>query len=183
MFIYIIYKYLWKYSDYYYFLFFSYILIYMLLLKCDKVGESVFLGSYIHNIDKKNRLSLPTKLRNGLGTTIILSKGFDGCLTLRTPKDFDEYTKKLLALSQTKVKIRTISRQLLANASEIDIDSANRILIPANLMKEANLENSITIIGLGDKLEIWNSNDYNELKNISDKSLEELAESIEDESI
>lgn len=128
----------------------------MLSLKCDKVGESgtMFLGTFIHNIDNKNRLSIPAAIRNQLGKSVVISKGFDGSLNLRTPEEFQVYASKLLSLSQTKLNTRTIQRQLLANAAEIDIDSANRILIPANLIQEAKLQTSVTIIGLGNKLEI-----------------------------
>ncbi len=140
----------------------------------------MFLGTFIHNIDNKNRLSIPAAIRNQLGKSVVISKGFDGSLNLRTPEEFQVYASKLLSLSQTKLNTRTIQRQLLANAAEIDIDSANRILIPANLIQEAKLQTSVTIIGLGNKLEIWDSLKYAEMKEATDSTLEEVAEGIED---
>ena len=141
----------------------------------------MFLGTYKHNLDSKNRLTIPSTLRNQLGKTVVISKGFDGSLNLRTPEEFKLYAEKLLALSQTKISTRTITRQLLANASEIDIDSANRVLIPSNLLNEASIQTSVTIIGLGNKLELWNSDQYEKFKSESDSTLEEIAESINDE--
>ena len=123
------------------------------MVKWVKVGK-MFLGTYKHNLDSKNRLTIPSTLRNQLGKTVVISKGFDGSLNLRTPEEFKLYAEKLLALSQTKISTRTITRQLLANASEIDIDSANRVLIPSNLLNEASIQTSVTIIGLGNKLEL-----------------------------
>ena len=140
----------------------------------------MFLGTFIHNIDNKNRLSIPAVIRNQLGKSVVISKGFDGSLNLRTPEEFQIYASKLLSLSQTKLNTRTIQRQLLANAAEIDIDSANRILIPANLIQEAKLQTAVTIIGLGNKLEIWDSQQYAKLKEATDSTLEEVAEGIED---
>lgn len=141
----------------------------------------MFLGTYKHNLDAKKRLTIPSVVRNQLGKTVVISKGFDGSLNLRTPEEFKIYANKLLALSQTKLNTRIITRQLLANAAEIDIDNANRVLIPSNLLTEASIDTSVTIIGLGDKLELWNSDKYEKLKNESDGTLEEIAESIENE--
>lgn len=141
----------------------------------------MFLGTYTHRLDAKNRLSIPSMLRSKLEKVVVISKGFDGSLNLRTPEEFQIYTQKLLALSQTKLNTRILTRQLLANAVEIDIDSANRILIPSNLLQEAKIENDVTIIGLGNKLELWNSSIYQKQKEENDNALEEIAESIEND--
>lgn len=140
----------------------------------------MFLGTFNHNLDAKNRLSIPSAVRTQLGKSIVISKGFDGSLNIRTVEEFQNYATKLLSLSQTKLNTRTIQRQLLANAAEIEIDSANRILIPANLIKEAGIKTAVTIIGLGDKLELWDSETYAQLKADTDSTLEEVAERIED---
>lgn len=142
----------------------------------------MFLGTYYHNLDSKNRLTIPSKLLSKLGNekSIIVSKGLDGCLELRRLEDFNSYSNKLLALSQNKVNTRTILRQLLANASEIEIDVANRILLPTNLLNEAKITKEIVIIGVGNKCEIWDKNAYEEFKNRTDSILEELAENIDD---
>ncbi len=140
----------------------------------------MFLGTFNHNLDAKNRLSIPSTVRTQLGKSVVISKGFDGSLNIRTPEAFQEYATKLLSLSQSKLDTRTMQRQLLANAAEIEIDSANRILIPANLIKEAKIETAVTIIGLGDKLELWDAKTYADLKDATDSTLEEVAERIED---
>ncbi|MGL4951483.1 MAG: division/cell wall cluster transcriptional repressor MraZ [Mycoplasma sp.] len=143
----------------------------------------MFLGNYKHQLDTKNRLTLPSKILGNIkSTSIILSKGFDGCLELRTPEAFELYSQKIMALSQNKIKSRTLLRQLLANANEIDIDSAKRILLPSNLIAEAKITKSIVILGLGNKCEIWDEEIYESFKLQSDNVLEELAESLDDES-
>ena len=141
----------------------------------------MFLGTYNHNLDTKNRLTIPSKVLSQLGDTktVIVSKGLDGCLELRKVSDFDAYSQKLLTLSQTKLKTRTMLRQLLANASDIEIDSANRILLPTNLLNEAHITKEVVIIGVGDKCELWDKAAYEAFKADSDKLLEELVESIE----
>lgn len=139
----------------------------------------MFLGTYEHSLDPKNRLSLPSKLRGKLPSLVILSKGYDGCLELRTPEEFDKYAKSLTELSNTHKDSRLIVRQIFANAIDIELDSSNRILIPVNLLKEANLKKDITIIGLGNKLEIWDKENYLKFKEESDKTFENVAERLE----
>lgn len=142
----------------------------------------MFLGTYNHSLDSKNRLTIPSKILLQLtDKNIIVSKGFEGCLELRTCNNFETYMKRLLALSQNKLSTRTLLRQFMANASDIEIDSANRILIPLNLLNEAKITKNIVIIGLGDKCEIWDQEAYELFKKNSDNLLEELAEGINDE--
>ncbi len=144
----------------------------------------MFLGTFEHNLDAKNRLTIPSKVLNTLdGNMLVVSKGFDGCLEARSPSDFKIFVDKLMALSQNKLTTRTILRQLLANAAEIEIDSANRILIPNNLLKEVGITKEVTIIGLGNKLEIWDSNQYSKFKENSDGILEKIAEDLDDNGI
>lgn len=150
--------------------------------KCDKVGGSVFLGTFYHNLDAKNRLTIPSRILSQLSNnkSIIVSKGLDGCLDLRTLDAFDQYSNQLLALSQNKQNTRTILRQLLANASEIEIDSANRILLPTNLLDEAHISKEVVIIGVGNKCEIWDKEAYEKFKQETDQILVEIAEGLND---
>ena len=114
----------------------------------------MLLGTYNHSLDSKKRLILPSKIVAKLDKEIVVSKGFDGCLELRTEAEFEKYSQKLLQLSQNKKEARILIRQLLANAANLVIDNANRILIPSTLLSETNIKSQVTIIGLGNKLEI-----------------------------
>ena len=140
----------------------------------------IFLGTYFHNIDSKNRLSMPAKFASSLGEKIVVSKGFDGCLEIRSSKSFEEYANKLMSLTQTKKDSRIVIRQLLANAANIELDNARRILIPLNLLKEANIKTSVVVIGIGNKIEIWDEQKYNQFKLETDKTYESIAERLEE---
>ncbi len=140
----------------------------------------MFLGTYNHSIDKKNRLNLPTKIVVKLSDVVIVNKGFDGCLELRSQQEFENYSNQLMKLSQNKSESRILVRQLLANAAEITIDKQNRILIPGNLLNECNIKEQVTIIGIGNKLEIWPSQLYEEYKKNTDNTYVEIAERIDD---
>ena len=120
----------------------------------------MFLGTYEHSIDSKNRLSLPSRIVSKINEDVVVSKGFDGCLELRTLSAFEVYSEKLMQLSQNKKDSRIVIRQLLANAIDLSLDSAKRILIPNSLLAESNITKDVVIIGLGNKLEIWDKGTY-----------------------
>lgn len=141
----------------------------------------MLLGTYNHSLDSKKRLIIPAKIAAKLDKEVVVSKGFEGCLELRTELEFEKYSQKLLKLSQNKREARILIRQLLANAANLSIDNANRILIPNVLLDETKIKTQATIIGLGDKLEIWDTNSYNEFKKLTDKTYEDIAERIDDD--
>lgn len=143
-------------------------------------GNMIFLGTYEHSIDAKNRLTLPSKFVAKLSKTIVVSKGFDGCLEIRSDVAFEEYANKLMEFSQTKKDTRVVTRQLLANASDLEIDGAKRILVPANLLAEAGLTKNIVIIGVGNKIELWDAEAYATFKTNSDNTYESIAEKLDE---
>jgi MraZ protein len=114
----------------------------------------MFLGTFQHSLDNKNRLSLPTKFINLLPKTIVVNKGFDGCLEIRSADDFKTYINKIIDYPHTKKGTRDISREVIANAADIEIDGANRILIPSNLLAEAKIKKNIVILGIGNRIEL-----------------------------
>lgn len=138
----------------------------------------MFLGTYEHALDPKNRLSLPSRLRDKLEKAVVLSKGLDGCLELRTPEEFERYAAGLSSLSATKKDARTFVRQVFANSADVAIDSANRILIPAPLLAEGNLKRDVVVIGVGRKIEIWDKDKYAAFKEETDPQFETVAEHL-----
>lgn len=123
---------------------------------CHKVGQSgmIFIGTYEHTLDNKNRLTLPSKVIDKLSKTIVINKGLDNCLELRNLSDFENFITKLDKYSDMKKDVRIVRRHLLGDASDIEIDNAKRVLIPNHLLQKANIKKDIVLIGIGDHLEI-----------------------------
>lgn len=138
----------------------------------------MFFGTYEHNLDAKNRISLPTRLRSNIGDEIVVSKGFDGCLELRTVEEFNIYAGKLSQLPTNHRDSRVVLRQIFGNAFNIQIDKANRILIPPNLLAEAKLKKSVTFVGAGRHIEIWDTESFAAFKQETDKTFESVAENL-----
>ncbi|QZX48845.1 division/cell wall cluster transcriptional repressor MraZ [Mycoplasma sp. E35C] len=141
----------------------------------------MFIGNYQHNIDLKGRLSIPAKLRNLIKDSVVLSRGLDGCLELRTPEEFDKYANKFLAQSSNSQQSRNYRRLLFANSSTVEIDSANRILIPANFKQMASLSKEAVIIGMGDHIEIWDQKAYDQFNEDNFDKFTELAEAMDND--
>ncbi|AFP75984.1 division/cell wall cluster transcriptional repressor MraZ [Mycoplasmoides gallisepticum] len=141
----------------------------------------MFIGNYQHNIDPKGRLSIPSKLRSLIQDSVVLSRGLDGCLELRTNQEFENYANKFLSQSNNKQQNRNYKRLLFANSLTVEIDSANRILIPANFKKMANLNKEVVIIGMGDHIELWDINAYEQFNEANFDKFNELAESMDDD--
>jgi MraZ protein len=121
----------------------------------------IFLGTYKHTLDAKKRLVLPAKIVNKLPETIVVSRGFEGCLELRSMESYEKYANALNAFSQFKSDTRILERKLIGKAQDIQIDNAKRILIPEFLLEVAGISKDVILIGRNDKIEIWDEGKFN----------------------
>ncbi len=116
-------------------------------------------GEYKHNIDAKNRMFLPVKLREQLGETVVMIKSIDKCISVYPMQAWNSFTEKLEALPE--IQARKVKRFIYSSAVDTQPDSQGRVLIPQNLKEYAELESSAIVIGNGDHCEIWNEALYN----------------------
>ncbi len=128
-------------------------------------------GEYEHTIDAKGRMFLPAKFRLELGERVFITRGLDRCVCIYPVDEWDKFMAKIDTLPP--VKARHVKRVLSASAVDTDVDSQGRVLIPAQLRERAELGKTVTVIGVGEKAEIWNTESYNKYKSdISDDELE-----------
>lgn len=154
--------------------------------KWRKVGDNMseamlfhnFIGEFAHNIDKKGRIIIPAKFREAFGKELIVAKGLDGCLNLYTIEQWNTLMKQLMSLPNTKKETRLFKRNLAAKASECEIDGQGRILIPANLVKEADLKKECYVIGTGNTVEIWSKERWEAYNEEHSDDFEEVAEAL-----
>jgi MraZ protein len=142
----------------------------------------MLIGEYIHTIDEKNRVSLPAKFRKEMGKVVIVTPGLDSCLFVFTIQEWEKVSKRLGSnegdLSFLKSDQRTFNRNMFGQAVEVEVDSIGRILIPDFLKERAKLKNTGAIIGVQDRLEIWNDKVWLEYKKKAEKEAEGLAEKL-----
>lgn len=125
----------------------------------------MFTGTYENSIDSKNRMIVPSKYRNQLGGKCMLARGFDTCLYIYTMDDWEELVLKMKKLRQTDRDMRKFIREFFSNASECQLDSQGRILIPQNLKSYAGITKDLITLGAMDKIEVWSKEVYNDSEN------------------
>ncbi len=139
-------------------------------------------GEYIHTLDNKDRFILPAKFRDKLKTLeekkLYITRGLDGCLSLYAKKAWKQLEEKLESLSFTKQQSRSFNRLLFSGASEIDVDAQGRIILPEYLKEFAQIKREIVIIGVVNRIEIWDKNSWNKFYQENRKKFEEMAENL-----
>ena len=142
-----------------------------------KVVESgvcvMFMGEYHHNIDEKGRLIMPSKFRNDLGETFVITRGIDSCLFVYPMETWNNLTGKLNELSFTKKDVRSFQRFFLSGATICEFDKQGRINITSPLADYAKLNKECVVIGVNDRIEIWSKDNF-------DKFLDENIDNVSD---
>ncbi len=138
----------------------------------------MFIGEYQHSIDPKKRLALPSKFRGELGTRVVLTRGLDGALIIYPMKVWEELAQKLGSLPIGETGKRSFTRLMLSGASDIDLDSQGRILLPEYLKEAAKLGKDVTVVGLYNRLEIWDTKKWQHYKHQAEKNTEKIANEL-----
>lgn len=138
----------------------------------------MFIGEYIHTIDHKRRLAIPSKFRKSLGEKAVIAQGLDNCLVIYPVEEWQKKASKLENLPDSQVSARTFSRIILSGAAEAELDNLGRVLIPEHLRKYAFLKKSVAILGLSNKIEVWDEVTWKEYKSKMEKTVEEFAQQL-----
>ena len=112
------------------------------------------MGTYEHTMDAKGRMAFPTKLRERLGVSFIVTIGLDGCLYVYSNEEWEIFTEKLQTLTGSKAKA---AKMLIINACTVEPDKQGRILVPQNLREYAGLDHDVTVLGVINRAEIWDT--------------------------
>lgn len=139
------------------------------------------IGNYNNKLDDKSRLIIPAKFRNTLGSVIVISYGFDKTLEIRSLKSFEQWQESLTSKGNLNSNARNLSRLILGNSFDIEIDKSGRALIPSQLRDLVGLTKEVTLVGVGDKIEVHSSAAWNATINDQEamaKSLEEMAQEL-----
>lgn len=139
----------------------------------------MFIGEYHFNIDEKGRLFLPSDHRKILGFEVVVNRGIEKCLYVYPTEEWNNIVEKLSTLSFTKKANREFSRMFLSGAYKNEIDSKGRININNLLIEYANIKKECVILGVGDRIEIWDKEEWDKYYNERQSILDEISEGIE----
>ena len=136
----------------------------------------MFIGEYLHSLDLKGRVIIPSKFREDLGGDFIMTKGLDNCLFVYPKTEWDSFESKLKQLPITSKDARAFVRVFFAGASECELDKQGRVTIPQNLREHGKIDKDIVIIGVSTRLEIWGKEEWENYNETSDLSYDDMAE-------
>ncbi len=146
----------------------------------EKWGDvEMFIGEYRHSLDDKGRVIVPSKYRDKLGETFVLTKGLDGCLFIYTLPEWSIFEQKLRSLPLTSTNARKFVRFFLSGAIECNTDKQGRILIPVNLRNYSEMLKDIVFVGMSNRIEVWSDQKWTSY-NEDELDLDLLAEQMEE---
>ena len=140
----------------------------------------MLMGEYNHTIDAKGRVTIPARFRCELGDHFVVTRGLSKCLSAYSYERWQKIEENLSRISLTNKVGMKLTRLILGNAIECEIDKMGRILISQALRAKAELDKDVVLVGLGDRIEIWNKADWDEINaedafdNMTDEELEAL---------
>lgn len=140
----------------------------------------MFIGEFQHNMDTKGRLIIPSKFREQLSETFVLTRGLDGCIFLYPDTAWENLQMKMKNLPLSKKNARAFVRFFYSAAAESSLDHQGRVRLPQTLIDYAKIEKACRIVGVNERIEIWSEASWQEqIAEISD-DFEELSEDLFD---
>jgi MraZ protein len=122
----------------------------------------MFLGEYEHSIDDKGRLTIPAKFRDELESGVVITRGLDGCLWAFPRAEWEQLVEKIRTLPSTNRATRGFVRFMFAGAHDSIPDRQGRVLIPQKLREHAGITGETAVIGVMNRVEIWNPTRWSE---------------------
>lgn len=139
----------------------------------------MLIGEHTHGVDNKNRIIVPSRFREDLGDSFVISKGLDGCLYIYPKDEWKVFETKLKNLPLTNKNSRTFARFFFSGANEVVPDKMGRILIPQPLMEYAEIKDEVVSIGMDSRVEVWSSKKWKEYCE-REIDMDEVASGMED---
>jgi transcriptional regulator MraZ len=138
----------------------------------------MLLGEHDHSLDDKNRLTLPARLRDALGESVVVTRGMDGCLYAYAVAEWERLADRIRALDPLSREGRMMHRHFFSGAVKADLDKQGRMVLPASLLQAAGIEREVTVAGVYDHLEIWDRAKWRAHLHEVEGSAEDVAERL-----
>jgi MraZ protein len=140
----------------------------------------MFLGEYQHTLDAKGRVSLPAKFRIQMTGKVVVAKGLDKNLYVYQAEEYERFVEGLTERNEFNARVRQLRTFFTGGADETDLDSAGRVRIAPELRKHADLDKDVTVIGNGNKIEIWDTAKWQKYNSAAAGSIDDIAQELAD---
>ena len=119
----------------------------------------MFRGSFEHSVDSKGRVSVPARFRDILAERyegkLVLTMDYDKCVMAYPLEEWERVEEKIKAAPQSQKEVKDYMRYVFSNAAECELDKQGRILIPPSLREGARISKAVIVVGMLNKMEIW----------------------------
>ncbi|APX73057.1 division/cell wall cluster transcriptional repressor MraZ [Companilactobacillus allii] len=140
----------------------------------------MFMGEYHHTIDSKGRIIIPAKFRKEIGNVFVITRGMDGCLFGYSMDQWEKLESQLDKLPLTKKDARSFTRFFYSAAAEVEFDKQGRVNLSTSLTEFAKLKKNCVVVGVSDRIEIWDENKWSEFSQQAEDNFEEISEKMTD---
>ncbi len=137
-----------------------------------------YYGSYLHTLDTKGRVSIPSEMRKASGDVFVLTRGFEECLNLYPADEWELVERELKSLRTTSREARYYVRRMMSTVKRVVVDGHGRITIPPWHREFAGLGGEALVNGVLEHIEIWNPEKYENYSEGYDESYEDVAETV-----
>jgi len=139
----------------------------------------MFFGEFEYRLDEKGRVPIPPRFRRELKEGVVLTPGIEKCITAYPLSEWKKLAATLTTGSVTRSKLRRLNRAIFATAFSLNIDGQGRIALPIPLRQYASIEEEVVIAGANNYLELWNKEQWEAEKAISQEQTWQIIESLE----
>ena len=140
----------------------------------------MFMGEFHHTIDSKGRIIVPSKFRQEIGESFVVTRGMDGCLFCYPMEQWNKLEAQLDKLPLTKKDARAFTRFFYSAATEVEFDKQGRVNLSAPLIKFSKLQKNCVIVGVSDRIEIWDEENWNKFNEEAEENFEDISEKMTD---
>ncbi len=138
----------------------------------------MFIGTYVHSIDDKGRIAVPMKFRDDLAHGAVVTRGLDASLFLLPLEEWGKLAEKLAGLPLGQASSRAFSRLMLAGAMEVKLDGQGRFIVPEYLRAYAALKKNVIVVGVNNRIELWDEEEWNAYATKTEDDAEAIAEQL-----
>lgn len=139
-----------------------------------------FSGEYECKIDAKGRMVLPAKVKSKMpevnATEMVVSRGFEPCLVLYPMLEWKKIFSKVSGLNEFNEEYRSFQRNFFRGQTESELDGNGRLLLSKTMLRYAGIEKEVVVVGMGNRIEVWNPDRYDEFLMKDQDEFSKLAE-------
>jgi MraZ protein len=128
---------------------------------------SYFSSEYECKLDAKGRMVLPARIKSSMpedseGTRIVLTRGFEPCITIYPIDEWQKIFERVASLDEFNPEYRRFQRNFLRGNTEVELDKNGRFILPRTMARYAKIERDAILVGMGNRIEVWNPEVYDE---------------------